>query len=419
MSEERNNFLEKCFVKDPKNKWSVEMLLKHPFIKVDSFSLEKVHQPLLSPSPRTHFDFPDWASTIMSSLPSSLDSDEHSGWSSSPESRLRQLVTDKTPENWSELDGWISVRSPAIVIATHLQTQPRKPSRGRPRDHLYAPPTILAVTTLPTSRKPNESLRIAQATTLHESPFIFSIHHRQSTASHHCLRKPAKENPIYILAPRHHQSTTEPSSAHAQPHKQNAPPPRLRVARDGEVDGGIEEAFPVNSSNKVPPSPPLSRVRSSLFKKGPLRMEVVGHYHQSPSRSSILALSALPCQHCGRSLRRQHCAHQSRTQRDLAAENSAAGDNAITVVVIAEALLEQCLQLSHGIHPTVVSDSLHKTVVKVVDIPTVKLSDRDSLVKSASTSLNRKVVSQYLTLLAPFAVDVVLSVVDAVKPDMA
>ncbi|BAT73879.1 hypothetical protein VIGAN_01142900 [Vigna angularis var. angularis] len=245
MSEERNNFLEKCFVKDPKNKWSVEMLLKHPFIKVDSFSLEKVHQPLLSPSPRTHFDFPDWASTIMSSLPSSLDSDEHSGWSSSPESRLRQLVTDKTPENWSELDGWISVRS------------------------------------------------------------------------------------------------------------------------------------------------------------------------------SILALSALPCQHCGRSLRRQHCAHQSRTQRDLAAENSAAGDNAITVVVIAEALLEQCLQLSHGIHPTVVSDSLHKTVVKVVDIPTVKLSDRDSLVKSASTSLNRKVVSQYLTLLAPFAVDVVLSVVDAVKPDMA
>ncbi|XP_047147132.1 mitogen-activated protein kinase kinase kinase 20-like [Vigna umbellata] len=110
LSEEGKDFLEKCFVKDPKNKWSVEMLLKHPFIKVDSFSFEKVHQPLLSPSPRTHFDFPDWASTIMASLPSSLDSDEHSGWTSSPESRLQQLVTDKTPENWSGLDGWIGVR---------------------------------------------------------------------------------------------------------------------------------------------------------------------------------------------------------------------------------------------------------------------------------------------------------------------
>ncbi|WVZ11471.1 hypothetical protein V8G54_016001 [Vigna mungo] len=110
LSEEGKDFLEKCFVKDPKNRWSAEMLLKHPFIKVDSFSFEKVHQPLPSPSPRTHFDFPDWASTTMASVPSSLDSDEHSGWSSSPESRLQPLVTDKTPENWSESDGWIRVR---------------------------------------------------------------------------------------------------------------------------------------------------------------------------------------------------------------------------------------------------------------------------------------------------------------------
>ncbi|KAF9611233.1 hypothetical protein IFM89_027783 [Coptis chinensis] len=48
----------------------------------------------------------------------------------------------------------------------------------------------------------------------------------------------------------------------------------------------------------------------------------------------------------------------------------------------------------------------------------VELSDRDSLVKSASTSLNSKVVSQYSTLLAPLAVDVVLSVVDNVKVDL-
>ncbi|KAM1156739.1 hypothetical protein TB2_026956 [Malus domestica] len=39
----------------------------------------------------------------------------------------------------------------------------------------------------------------------------------------------------------------------------------------------------------------------------------------------------------------------------------------------------------------------------------VELTDRDSLVKSASTSLNNKVVSQYSTLLVPMAVDAVLS----------
>ncbi|KAM1502453.1 hypothetical protein ACFXTO_027789 [Malus domestica] len=39
----------------------------------------------------------------------------------------------------------------------------------------------------------------------------------------------------------------------------------------------------------------------------------------------------------------------------------------------------------------------------------VELTDCDSLVKSASTSLNNKVVSQYSTLLASMAVDAVLS----------
>ncbi|KAL5072866.1 hypothetical protein RYX36_011850 [Vicia faba] len=48
----------------------------------------------------------------------------------------------------------------------------------------------------------------------------------------------------------------------------------------------------------------------------------------------------------------------------------------------------------------------------------VELSNRESLVKSASTSLNSKVVSQYSSLLAPIAVDSFLSVVDSDKPNM-
>ncbi|VFQ87191.1 unnamed protein product [Cuscuta campestris] len=92
-----------------------------------------------------------------------------------------------------------------------------------------------------------------------------------------------------------------------------------------------------------------------------------------------------------------------------------AGDGTTTVVVIAGAFLKECLSLlSAGIHPTIVSESLHKTSIKSVEVLTamaipVELSDRDSLVKSASTALNSKVVSQYSTLLAPLAVDAVLS----------
>ncbi|CAH8260918.1 unnamed protein product [Arabidopsis lyrata] len=105
-------------------------------------------------------------------------------------------------------------------------------------------------------------------------------------------------------------------------------------------------------------------------------------------------------------------------------QDSAAGDGTTTVVIIAGALLKECQSLlTNGIHPTVISDSLHKACAKAIDVLTamaspVELTDRDSLVKSASTSLNSKVVSQYSTLLAPLAVDAVLSVIDPEKPEI-
>ena len=107
-------------------------------------------------------------------------------------------------------------------------------------------------------------------------------------------------------------------------------------------------------------------------------------------------------------------------------QDSAASDSTTTVVVITDALLRQCLSLlSHGIHPTVISDSLHKAALKAVDVLTTmavpaELFDRESLIKSAPllSSLNSKVVSQYSNLLALLAVDSILSVVDPTKPDI-
>ncbi|EFJ24224.1 hypothetical protein SELMODRAFT_102150 [Selaginella moellendorffii] len=100
-----------------------------------------------------------------------------------------------------------------------------------------------------------------------------------------------------------------------------------------------------------------------------------------------------------------------------------AGDGTTTVVVIAGALLKQCIALlGKGVHPTIISDAFHRASLKAVEVLTsmaipVELSDREALVKNASTSLNSKVVSQYSSLLAPLAVDAVLNVVDPARPD--
>lgn len=101
-----------------------------------------------------------------------------------------------------------------------------------------------------------------------------------------------------------------------------------------------------------------------------------------------------------------------------------AGDGTTTVVVVAGAILKQCMNLlDKGVHPTIISEAFHKASEKAVDVLTamsvpVQLTDRESLVKSAGTSLNSKVVSQHSSLLAPIAVDAVLNVVDPAKPDV-
>ena len=68
-----------------------------------------------------------------------------------------------------------------------------------------------------------------------------------------------------------------------------------------------------------------------------------------------------------------------------------------------------------GLHPTTISDAFQEAATKCCDIlmemaTPVDLSDRQSLLQSASTSLNSKVVSQHSSLLSPMAVDAVLEV---------
>jgi T-complex protein 1 subunit delta len=100
------------------------------------------------------------------------------------------------------------------------------------------------------------------------------------------------------------------------------------------------------------------------------------------------------------------------------AQDIEAGDGTTSVVVIAGSLLDAASKLlDKGIHPTIISESFQHAAEKAVDILNdmaipIELNDRESLLKSATTALSSKVVSQHSMLLAPLAVDAVMKVID-------
>lgn len=117
------------------------------------------------------------------------------------------------------------------------------------------------------------------------------------------------------------------------------------------------------------------------------------------------------------------CCALTHQPSSLPPQDVVAGDGTTSVVVLAGSILGRCLTLvQKGVHPTVISDcvqraaEMSKEVLVGMAIP-VEMTDRESLVKAASTSLNSKVVSQYSSLLAPIAVDCVLKVTDRARPD--
>ncbi|KAM9187701.1 T-complex protein 1 subunit delta isoform 4-T4 [Dugong dugon] len=105
------------------------------------------------------------------------------------------------------------------------------------------------------------------------------------------------------------------------------------------------------------------------------------------------------------------------------AQDIEAGDGTTSVVIIAGSLLDSCTKLlQKGIHPTIISESFQKALEKGIAVLTdvsrpVELSDRETLLNSATTSLNSKVVSQYSSLLSPMSVNAVMRVIDPATAD--
>lgn len=101
------------------------------------------------------------------------------------------------------------------------------------------------------------------------------------------------------------------------------------------------------------------------------------------------------------------------------AQDAEAGDGTTSVVIITGALLGAAERLlAKGIHPMIIAESFQRAATRAVDVlrdmsTPIQLTDRDALIKAASTSLNSKIVSQFSTTLAPMSVDAVLKVIDS------
>ncbi|GMN30153.1 hypothetical protein TIFTF001_002714 [Ficus carica] len=117
-SEEGKDFLKKCFVKDPRKRWTAEMLLSHAFIVCDedddgddsADTVLSKEENLVSTSPRCPFDFPDWVSTLEPEFSPQFDSEFSStSCSPSPDDRIQKLVTEETGI-WSFSNSWVTVR---------------------------------------------------------------------------------------------------------------------------------------------------------------------------------------------------------------------------------------------------------------------------------------------------------------------
>ncbi|KAF8052734.1 hypothetical protein N665_1514s0006 [Sinapis alba] len=117
ISEKGKDFLMKCLEKDPKQRWKVEELLKHPFLDDGD---EESHLHITS-SPSTVLDQRFWSSCEASKSHSlSMDhEDPFAGYSDSwdsPGDRIEQLAGDEFPD-WDTVDDgeWIQVRGDVLA----------------------------------------------------------------------------------------------------------------------------------------------------------------------------------------------------------------------------------------------------------------------------------------------------------------
>lgn len=205
-------------------------------------------------------------------------------------------------------------------------------------------------------------------------------------------------------------TTTTTTTAAAAPAPRQAPS-RFQRGTDRETSsGGDEKGKDVRTSNIIAAKAVSDTVRTSLGPRGMDKMIVGPREEVTITNDGATILSKMQVIH-----------PTAKMLVDLSkAQDIEAGDGTTTVVVVAGALLNACLNLlNKGIHPTQISDSFklaldkcEEILIQNMAIP-LDLADREALIRAAKTSLSSKVVSTSADILAPMAVDAVLRVIDS------
>merc|ERR1712070_1010825 len=176
---------------------------------------------------------------------------------------------------------------------------------------------------------------------------------------------------------------------------------------DGQTYDDKSDTEDVRLSNMVSAKAIADIVRTSLGPRGMDKMVIDGRGDVVVTNDGATILKQIQVQ-----------SPAARMLVELSrAQDTEAGDGTTTVVVMAGSLLNSAKALLSKLHPNVISRSFRLAADKAVEILEnmaipIDLSDRDTMIKNAATSLNSKIISQNSSLLAPLAVDAVMKVTE-------
>jgi len=183
--------------------------------------------------------------------------------------------------------------------------------------------------------------------------------------------------------------------------------------KKGETKSGDEAKNDVRTNNMEAAKAVADAIRTSLGPRGMDKMVVAGNGDVTITNDGATILSKM-----------EVASPAAKMLVELSkSQDVVAGDGTTSVTVLCGALLGKCIGLlNKGVHPTLISDAMHRASLKACEVLTdmaipVDLQDREALIKAATTSLSSKVVAQYSSIFAPIAVDAVLKVTDPARPD--
>lgn len=180
------------------------------------------------------------------------------------------------------------------------------------------------------------------------------------------------------------------------------------MAQSGDTKKDTEKQKDVRLTNLVAARGVADAIRTSLGPKGMDKMITDSSGDVIITNDGATILSRMEVQHPAAKM----LVELSKSQ------DIEAGDGTTSVCVIAGALLEKAEELlEKGIHPVALADAWKKAALEAQSIlrkvaQPIDLSDKESLIQAAVTSLSSKVVSEYSNILAPVAVDAVMRVID-------